>query len=523
MADIEAPQPEWYQQNLLGEPKFGDVAFQFDKKMVTAHSSILCVRCRVLYQMYEKAQPKKKKDRKGTTNLTINQPHPDYPITSDTFELVLRYLYADDIQFETLDGRQTLDLCIAAREFDLSRLIRLCHDHLRLAISLGNVHSLLKVSHDTKEERVRAFCVAFASKNRKEFIGNKAAVGEIGVELFQDVMASLMVDDEDDLADKAEVPPRTIVSDFKKLYTDVDMGAFAGDAIVNMKGYDIPFHKSFFAALSKSLAQSFQPCAAGDENVTDIMKVKPALSSAESFRAVLKYVYYGDISGLSVLIACEVQEFAKSHGMSELQNICEHIMAVTITCESVMSIMRVVFNPGNLKRPELANTRKNSLTFFRENLTNIGLSVGDLLANGPIVMAEIILAWQIAERAENEGVAVDDYIKKKGIDERRYSEINLAAAANTEEKEETGAPSSASDGGSGASPAASSPPAAFVPASPTRHRTTEPEVEAKEEPVPEKKEEEPAKKEPEKRGLFGRGKKKEKDDNKKYDKKGKKK
>ena len=41
--------------------------------------------------------------------------------------------------------------------------------------------------------------------------------------------------------------------------------------------------------------------------------------------------------------------------------------------------MKVVFNPGNLKRPELANTRKNSLTFFRENLVQIGLSVGDLL------------------------------------------------------------------------------------------------------------------------------------------------
>ena len=75
------------------------------------------------------------------------------------------------------------------------------------------------------------------------------------------------------------------------------MGAFPGDAVVQLKGHDIPFHKAFFAALSKSLSQSFQPCANGDENVTDIMKVKPCLSSAESFRAVLKYIYYGDITG----------------------------------------------------------------------------------------------------------------------------------------------------------------------------------------------------------------------------------
>ena len=48
------------------------------------------------------------------------------------------------------------------------------------------------------------------------------------------------------------------------------------------------------------------------------------------------------------------------------------------------------------------------------------------LENGPIVMAEIILAWQIAEQAEREGIAVEDYCKRKGFDEQhRYSGINF--------------------------------------------------------------------------------------------------
>mmetsp|Transcript_632 Transcript_632/g.1061 ORF Transcript_632/g.1061 Transcript_632/m.1061 type:complete len:516 (-) Transcript_632:39-1586(-) len=515
MADNEAPKPEWYQHNLLSDPKYGDVTFQFDKKNLVAHSSILCVRCRVLYQMYEKAQPKKKKDRKGVTHLTVPQPHADYPITAETFELILRYLYADDIQFETLSGRQALDLCIAAHEFDLPRLIRLCQDHLKKAISLDNVHSLLKVAHDTKQDKVRSMCVLFASKNRKEFIGNKAAVGEIGVELFQDVMASLMAPDEDDDQEK-EPPARTIVADFKKLYTDVDVGAFPGDAVVQLKGHDIPFHKAFFAALSKSLSQSFQPCANGDENVTDIMKVKPCLSSAESFRAVLKYIYYGDISGLSVMIACEVQEFAKSHGMTELQNICEYIMAVTITTESCMSIMKVVFNPGNLKRPELRNTRKDSLTFFRENLTQISLSTGDLLENGPIVMAEIILAWQIAERAENEGVTIEDYMKKEGFDETRYTDIALAAATSLEkeDKEEDSKDhhhhKKEKDSSSAAPKSSGS--TAFVTASPshTRQKTADPKEEESDKKGEKGEKEEKGDKKGEKkksRGFFGRGKK----------------
>lgn len=360
--------------------------------------------------------------------MVINQPCPDYPITCETFELVLRYLYADDLQLETLSGRQALDLAVAAREFDLPRLIRLCHHYLRKAIDLDNVHDLLKVSHDTKEDTVKGFCVFYASMNRKEFIGNKAAVGEMGVDLFQDVMAILLTIEEE-VINESEPPPRTIVDDFKKLYTDVEGEATHGDAVVSMKGQEIPFHKGFFAVLSKSLSQSFQPATQGDENVTEVMKVKPALSSADSFRAVLKYVYYGDVSCLTVMTACEVQEFAKFHGMTELQNICEHIMNVTINCESCTSIAKIVFNPGNLKRPNLATTRKNVLTFFRENLTNISLSVSDLLDIGQNVMAEIILAWQIAERAEKEGMSVEDYCKKNGIDDtHRYNDIVLTAA-----------------------------------------------------------------------------------------------
>ena len=38
----------------------------------------------------------------------------------------------------------------------------------------------------------------------------------------------------------------------------------------------------------------------------------------------------------TVLIACEVQEFAKTHGMVELQQICEFIMAVNINVDAVM-------------------------------------------------------------------------------------------------------------------------------------------------------------------------------------------
>jgi len=220
------------------------------------------------------------------------------------------------------------------------------------------------------------------------------------------------------------VPPKTLVGDFKRLYTDVDMGAIPGDSTVSCKATDLQFHKAFFAAHSKSLSQSFQPVSSGEEQTTEMLKVKNLLSTADAFRAILKYLYYGDLSGLNVLAACEVQEFAKTHGMNELQQICEFVMAVNINVESCMSIMKVVFHPGNIKRPELAEIRKNTLTFFRENIVDINLSLPALMMNGPIVMAEIILAWQVAEQAKAEGIRPEDVLQKRNLNAaRRYSEI----------------------------------------------------------------------------------------------------
>ena len=47
----------------------------------------------------------------------------------------------------------------------------------------------------------------------------------------------------------------------------------------------------------------------------------------------LLFIYF---FSLNVMIACEVQDFAKTHGMLELQQICEFVMAVNINVESVM-------------------------------------------------------------------------------------------------------------------------------------------------------------------------------------------
>jgi len=365
----------------------------------------------------------------------------------------LQYLYADQLDFENLSARQALDLSVAAHSFDLPRLIRLCRDRVRATISLDNVHSLLKVAHDTKEERVRAYCVNFASRHRKDFIGNKPEIGKIGVDLFQDVMASLMMEDENEISEPDPIPPKTLVNDFKKLHTDVDIGALSGDSVISFKGADMQFHKAFFAIHSKSLSQSFQPVSNGDENTTEMLKVKTLLTSNDAFRAILRYLYYGDLSGLNVMIACEVQDFAKTHGMLELQQICEFVMAVNINVDSVMSVMRVVFHPGNIKRPELENIRKNTLYFFRENITKIKIDLATLMMNGPIVMVEIILSWQMAEQAKAEGVSADDLYKKRGIAERRYSNFALGVS-----DEQQGAAASYASGSSSSSSSSAVPP-----------------------------------------------------------------
>lgn len=332
----DPPVPAWIVQNMLSEPKFADVAFQFDNKVVHAHSMIFWVRCQSLYQLYEKiALENKKKKRKGIVTLKIPQPHAEYPITSETFETLLHYLYADQIDFNNLSARQALDLSIAAHVFELPRLIRLSRDRVRETISLDNVHALLKVSHDTKEERVRAYCVNFASRHRKDFIGNKPEIAKIGVDLFQDVMADLMSEDENEISEPDPVPPKTLVNDFKKLHTDVDIGALSGDSVIAFKGADMQFHKAFFAIHSKSLSQSFQPVSNGDENTTEMLKVKTLLTSNDAFRAILRYLYYGDLSGFDY--------FAVQSSFFLL------IFPIQLECYDCMRGSRFCKNPRNVR------------------------------------------------------------------------------------------------------------------------------------------------------------------------------
>ena len=295
----DPPVSEWVAHTQLSDHKFADVVFSFDRKQVYAHSTVLCVRSQVLFEMYDKIASKKKKKQRSLVTLTIPQPYgPDYPITSDAFEMVLQFLYADNLQLESLGAREALDLCNAAKALELPRLARICRDRVHDALSLANVHGLLKAAHDTKEELARGYCIRYASTVKKDFIGNKDEIAKIGVDLFQDVMASLMVlDDDEGVKESTPIPQSTLMSDFRKLYSDTEMGVIHGDSLISFKGSEVSFHKSFFAARSKSLSQSFQPSLDGNENTTEILKVKDLLTTVDAFKAILKYLYYGDISG----------------------------------------------------------------------------------------------------------------------------------------------------------------------------------------------------------------------------------
>jgi hypothetical protein len=79
--------------------------------------------------------------------------------------------------------------------------------------------------------------------------------------------------------------------------------------------------------------------------------------SADSFRAMLKYVYFGD-TNFSSLIACELIPFSHDYGLEKLQDICEQkiqgplenttalpILSTTylIQMEASMRVVQVVF------------------------------------------------------------------------------------------------------------------------------------------------------------------------------------
>tara|TARA_R110002050_G_scaffold93132_1_gene194661 strand:+ start:644 stop:1240 length:597 start_codon:yes stop_codon:yes gene_type:complete len=123
--------------NMMDDQRNADVTFHLsDGKSLHAHSYVLQFRCPKLSDMAMKKKPKGRSRKPVAVDLK--------DINPDSFRVVLRYVYADNIDFPSFEPTQILNIVYASHQLEIERLARLGEEHLRSNLTIDMVFSLLK-------------------------------------------------------------------------------------------------------------------------------------------------------------------------------------------------------------------------------------------------------------------------------------------------------------------------------------------------------------------------------------------
>lgn len=366
---------------MLLDKTFSDLHFVFRDKKVFAHSFVVWVRADGLLSAKDKANLDKKKKKRETGATTIESGSKDRVFSPRVIELLFEYIYGGFVKFSTLSQHDILHLNVAAKQYKLDRLAYMCELYLRETIALENVHTLLKLSHDLKETSVKNMCLAFAVKHYQAFITNKNGISEIGIDLFQEVVTRQAAP----AAEKDELPPAP-ASDYLKHWQHLHDEMLFADALAKVGNDKVRFHRAVLAAHSEPLANLLKTNT-GDE--VPFMGI-----SGEAFKALLRFVYYGDTK-INATPATELINFCKQYELPELSRVCEDKIRESIDTNTVLDILAVTYLPYMEKRSDIQELRRKALNYLLEHLTAVDLS--PLRKLPPVIALDVLFACQAHE------------------------------------------------------------------------------------------------------------------------------
>eukprot|EP01119_Soliformovum_irregulare_P007879 TRINITY_DN2044_c3_g1_i1.p1 TRINITY_DN2044_c3_g1~~TRINITY_DN2044_c3_g1_i1.p1 ORF type:complete len:477 (-),score=159.94 TRINITY_DN2044_c3_g1_i1:86-1516(-) len=347
---------------LINNANYMDVLFILGPAKINAHQCIIESRCVGLL--------KNGKKKKNVTEVEIP---PTVSVT--TFLDIMAYIYTGKVPYTSRKDEEIVLLMAASEKFEgLERLHWECEHQLRERITMTNAHRLLKLTDDLKlkfKEYVLQYCVAHYT----EFIGNKAATKEIGIELLQEAVQAQQA--KSAIPAEPAAPNDTFINDFKALYdtsnssqskfTDVQFKLMEMN-IVGVSGLIWKAHKAIIAGRAPGLQSLLATYGADSKN--------PAIPikgfSPECFEALMKYLYYGD-RNIPTKSACELVEFARQYGMGGLLRAVVDSMRRGISKETVLTIMDVGYteNMPQWYEEAMKELRPRCVRFLVENLTEI--------------------------------------------------------------------------------------------------------------------------------------------------------
>lgn len=151
-------------RSALNEQKFSDVTFIVEGKPVYAHK-LLCMRCSYFRAMFD-SQMREAQQK----TITINS------VSYKVFIALLEYLYTDEIEI-TLDI--AMDLFVAADQFGVERLKRLCENKMLVSINIDSAATILQAANIHIAHGLRQNCMDFILRHF-DAVSKTAAFEEMG-------------------------------------------------------------------------------------------------------------------------------------------------------------------------------------------------------------------------------------------------------------------------------------------------------------------------------------------------------
>lgn len=162
-------------RSFLNEQKLSDVTFIVEGKPVHAHK-LLCMRCSYFRAMFE-GQMREAQQK----TITINN------VSHRVFLALLEYLYTDEVEIN-LDI--AMDLFVAADQFGVERLKRLCEKKILVSINIDSAATILQAANMHIAHGLRQSCMDFILRNF-DAVSKTAAFEEMGrsnVELVFEIL-----------------------------------------------------------------------------------------------------------------------------------------------------------------------------------------------------------------------------------------------------------------------------------------------------------------------------------------------
>lgn len=160
----------------LNDPTFADITFELDDGQHVHAHKLLCVRCDYFKNMLA-----------GEFRESKQRVIPIQNISHDVFLSLLEYLYTDEVEIKL---EMAMDLFVAADQFGVERLKKLCEKNILVSINTENAATILQAANLHHAHGLRQSCMDFILTHFDTVSKTPAfeEMGRVSVELVFEIL-----------------------------------------------------------------------------------------------------------------------------------------------------------------------------------------------------------------------------------------------------------------------------------------------------------------------------------------------